>query len=70
MAQGAPKGPKTKPTSGGRKKGGTMQKGKRDIPPKSTHKLLERAQKKVSSFHLHLSHIPHLTRKGGWRGYT
>jgi hypothetical protein len=48
MAQGNTKGLKAKPTSGGRKKGGTMQKGKRDIAPKSTHKIAERRQKQVS----------------------
>lgn len=49
MAQGNTKGLKAKATSGGRKKGGTMQKGKRDIAPKSTHKIAERRQKQVSS---------------------
>lgn len=48
MAQGKTKGLKAKVASGGRKKSGTMSKGKRDIPPKNVHHVRERQTKKVS----------------------
>ncbi|RSH90150.1 hypothetical protein EHS25_001484 [Saitozyma podzolica] len=49
MAQGSGK-LKAKATSGGRKKGGQMPKGKRMIPPKDKQRVAERAQqKKLSS---------------------
>jgi hypothetical protein len=47
MAQGSGK-LKAKATSGGRKKGGQMPKGKRMIPPKDKQRVAERAQQKVS----------------------
>lgn len=47
MAQGNTKGLKAKATSGGRKKGGTMQKGRRDIKPKNAQKVAERQHHKV-----------------------
>lgn len=48
MTQGASKGSKAKFKSGGRKKGGLMKKGKREIAPKNKQKVVEKAQKKVS----------------------
>jgi hypothetical protein len=55
MAQGTSKGLKTMHQSGGRKKGGLMRKGKREIAPKNKQRIDERAQKKVS---LPLSRFP------------
>ncbi|RSH79117.1 uncharacterized protein EHS24_001155 [Apiotrichum porosum] len=49
MAQGKTKGLKAKVASGGRKKSGTMSKGKRDIPPKNVHHVRERQTKKQLS---------------------
>ncbi|KAK1926631.1 hypothetical protein DB88DRAFT_482515 [Papiliotrema laurentii] len=49
MAQGNTKGLKAKATSGGRKKTGKMQKGRRDIAPKNAQKVKERSQHKQLS---------------------
>lgn len=48
MAQGKTKGLTAKTASGGRKKGGKMAKGKRDIAPKKLANVRERATKAVS----------------------
>jgi hypothetical protein len=48
MAQGGRKLKAAAP-SGGRKKGGTMPKGKREVAPKSAARIAEKSQKKVST---------------------
>lgn len=49
MAQGNVKGLKSKTGSGGRKKGGIMKKGKRDIAPKQKDHVREKTTKKVGT---------------------
>ncbi|KAL7423352.1 hypothetical protein Q5752_002655 [Cryptotrichosporon argae] len=50
MAQGNTKGLKSKAASGGRKKGGTMKKGRREIAPKQVDRVREKVhQKQLSS---------------------
>lgn len=49
MAQGKTKGLSAKSGSGGRKKTGTMSKGKRDIAPKKKDHVREKMTKKVGS---------------------
>lgn len=67
MAQGNTKGMKAKTPSGGRKKGGTMPKGKRDIAPKKRDHVRERATKKVSELERAASRRPSRRRAASWR---
>ena len=55
MAQNTTKGLKSKPQSGGRKKGGLTKKGKREIAPKNKQKVEEHAQKKVGAYFVPLA---------------